>query len=114
MSASLTSFLYLGLAIVMETMATSLLVLSEQFTRPLPTAGMAVGYLASFYLLSLALRTIPIGVAYAIWSGLGIVLISGIGFFVLKQHLDAAAYVGIGLIIAGVLVIRLFSSSMPH
>ena len=75
---------------------------------------MALGYIGSFYCLSHALKVLPVGVAYAIWCGLGIVLISCVGFIAFKQHLDLAACIGMGLIIAGVLVIRLFSSSVPH
>ena len=96
-------------AIVAETFATSMLKLSEQFTRPLPTIAMLADYVLSFYLLSHALRTVPIGIAYAIWSALGIVLITLIGIFVFKQVPDVPAYIGLALIMAGVIVINLFS-----
>ncbi len=114
MSASSLAFAQLGAALVLEPIATSFLAKSEQFTRPLPTIIMALGYLAAFYCLSLSLKVVPVGIAYAIWSALGIVLISIIGFIAFNQRLDAAACAGMGLIVAGVLVIRLFSASVPH
>lgn len=107
-------WLFLIAAIVFETVATMLLKLSEQFTRPLPTIGMIVGYLLSLYLLSYALRTLPVGLAYAIWSALGVVLITLIGVFVFKQVPDLPAYIGLALIMAGVLVINLFSKMEAH
>ena len=91
--------------------ATSALKSSEGFTRPLPSLVVALGYGVAFYFLSLVLKTVPMGVAYAIWSGVGIVLIAGIGWLWMKQPLDAPALVGIGLIVAGVAVIQLFSKS---
>ncbi|UNK48838.1 SMR family transporter [Lysobacter sp. S4-A87] len=106
--------LYLAGAIAAEVVATSALKASEGFTRPGPSLVVAIGYGIAFYLLSLTLKTVPVGLAYAIWSGVGVVLISLIGWLVLKQPLDAAAVVGIGLIVAGVLVIQLFSHSAPH
>ncbi len=109
-----TGYLYLLIAIVGEVIATSALKASEGFTRPLPSLVTAVGYGIAFYCLSLTLRTIPVGIAYAIWSGIGIVLISLVGFFAFRQGLDAPALVGIGLILAGVVVINVFSSSVPH
>lgn len=99
------------IAILLETLATSALQASQQFTRPLPTAVMIVGYISSFYLLTIALRVLPVGIAYAIWSALGIVLISLIGFTVFQQKMDLPALIGIGLIIAGVVVINVFSQS---
>ena len=86
----------------------------EQFTKPLPTIAMLAGYVLSFYLLSHALRTVPIGIAYAIWSALGIVLITLIGIFVFKQIPDLPAYIGLTLIMAGVIVINLFSKMDVH
>ncbi len=106
--------LYLAGAIAAEVVATSALKASEGFTRTGPSLVVAIGYGIAFYLLSLTLKTIPVGLAYAIWSGVGVVLIALIGWLVLKQPLDAAAMVGIGLIVAGVLVIQLFSHSAPH
>lgn len=104
----------LTVAIVLEVIGTSFLHRSEQFTRLVPTLAMGGCYLVSFYFLSLALRTIPVGLAYAIWSGLGIVLISAVGYFVFRQSLDLAAVIGLGLIIAGVVVINVFSRSISH
>ena len=106
--------LYLAGAIAAEVVATSALKASEGFTRPGPSLVVAIGYGIAFYLLSLTLKTIPVGLAYAIWSGVGVVLIALIGWLVLKQPLDAAAMVGISLIVAGVLVIQLFSHSSAH
>lgn len=101
-------------AIVLEVIGTTLLQKSVQFTRLWPTLGMAACYLGAFWFLSLTLRTIPVGLAYAIWSGLGIVLISLIGWRVFGQTLDLAAMIGLALIVAGVVVVNLFSKSMPH
>lgn len=105
-------FLYLAVAIIAEVIGTSALKASNGFTVWLPSLVVAAGYSVSFYFLSLALRAIPVGVAYAIWSGVGIVLISVIGWALFRQRLDAAALVGIGLIIAGVIVIQLFSTTV--
>jgi small multidrug resistance pump len=101
-------------AIVLEVIATSALQASQQFTRLGPSLLVVVGYAGAFYCLSLALRGIPVGVAYAIWSGLGIVLISGVGWLVYGQKLDLPALLGIGLIMAGVLVVNLFSKTAGH
>lgn len=108
------TYLILFLAIVFETVATSFLKQSEQFTKPLPAVLTVAGYAAAFYCLSIVLRTIPVGIAYAIWSGVGIVLIALIGFFVFRQHLDWPAIIGLTLIIAGVVVINVFSKSVGH
>lgn len=109
-----SSSIILGAAIVCEVVATSALKASDGFTRPAPSAVTAVGYLVSFYLLSQALKTIPVGVAYAVWSGLGIVLIAAIGWLVFGQRLDAPALLGMALIIAGVAVMNLFSKTTAH
>lgn len=114
MSPQLATHATLLAAIVCEVIATSLLKTTEQFTRVVPTVLMAVFYLLSFYFLSHAIRTIPVGVAYAIWSALGIVLISGVGFFLFKQALDLPALIGIAFIVAGVVIINLFSKTMAH
>ena len=108
------NWLYLGLAIFCEVIATSALKASEGFTRPWPTLLLACGYGAAFYFLSLTLRSIPVGVAYAVWSGVGVVLISLVAFLLYGQRLDLAALLGIGLIVAGVIVINVFSSSVSH
>lgn len=104
----------LGAAIVLEVIGTTMLQKSEQFTRLFPTLAMAVCYLSAFYFLSIVLRTMPVGLAYAIWSGLGIVLISIIGYVMFGQKLDLAAMIGLGFIIAGVVIVNLFSKSIGH
>ena len=98
-------------AIVAEVIATSALKASDGFTRPGPTALVAAGYGLAFWLLSLTLRSIPIGIAYAVWSGLGMVLIALAGWWLYGQRLDAAALTGMALIVAGVLVMNLFSTT---
>ncbi len=105
------AWIYLAGAIGCEIIATSALKAADGFTRPIPTAIVVLGYAASFYCLSVVLRSIPMGVAYAIWSGIGIVLISIVGLVVYKQRLDPPALVGILLIIAGTLVINLLSKA---
>ena len=107
-------YLYLFLAIVAEVAGTTCLKLSNGFTRPLPAGVTLVAYAISFYLMSLTLRSIPTGVAYAIWSGVGIVLITAIAWVFLDQRLDAGALAGIVLIVAGVVVLNLFSSPLRH
>ncbi|MGA8862967.1 MAG: multidrug efflux SMR transporter [Gallionella sp.] len=104
-------WLYLAIAIVTEVIGTSALKSSEGFTRLLPAAVVLVSYSISFYLLSLTLRTIPVGIVYAIWSGAGIVLLAFIGTFFFRQTLDTPAIIGISLILAGVVVINLFSQT---
>ncbi len=110
----MNNWLFLGLAIVAEVGATTALKLNEGFSKPLPTLAMALGYGVAFYFLSLTLRSIPVGVAYAIWSGLGVVLITTLGWLAFGQKLDAPALAGMGLILAGVLVMNLFSSTVGH
>ncbi len=100
---------YLFAAIVAEVIATSALKAAEGFTVLLPSVAVVFGYVAAFYFLSLALHTIPMGTAYAIWSSAGVVLISIIGAFLYHQRLDWAALVGIAMIVGGVVVIRVFS-----
>lgn len=104
----------LVVAIVFEVLGTSAMQAAQHFTRLVPTAMMLVCYAIAFFFLSWSLRYVPVGIAYAIWSGLGIVLISAVGYFVFGQKLDLAALVGLGLIIAGVLVLNLFSKSTFH
>jgi len=104
-------YLYLSLAIVSEVIATSALNASQGLTRPWPIALMVIGYAIAFVFLALAVKTMPVGMAYAIWSGAGIVLIAGVGWVLYRQSLDAAALAGMALIIAGICVIKLFSSS---
>ena len=104
----------LAIAIVAEVVATSALTASAGFTRPLPSVAVVAGYGLAFWFLSLSLKSIPVGIAYAMWSGVGIVLISMIGWILFRQSLDLAAVSGMGLIVAGVVVINLFSRSVVH
>ncbi len=107
-------YAYLAIAILTEVVATSCLKASDSFTRLWPSLATVAGYAVSFYFLSLTLRVIPTGIAYAIWSAVGIVLISLVGWFWFGQRLDAPAMAGMALIIAGVLVINAFSKSVAH
>ena len=108
------TFVYLILAIVAEVVATSALKASLGFTRPLPSVLVVVGYGTAFYLLSLVLRTLTVGVAYAIWAGLGIVLVTLVGIVVFGEKPDLAAVVGISLIVAGVVTLQVFSNMNVH
>ncbi len=108
------NWFYLAIAIVSEVLATSALKASDGFTRLYPSIVVIVGYGLAFYFLSLTLRTIPVGVAYAVWSGVGIVLLSLLGWIVYGQRLDLAALVGIALIAAGIIVLNTFSRSAGH
>jgi small multidrug resistance pump len=108
------NWLYLMVAIIAEVIATSALKATAGFTRLIPSLLVIVGYGTAFYFLSLTLRSIPLGIAYALWSGIGIVLVSIVGWLLYRQHLDLPAIIGIALIISGVLVINLFSKSAGH
>jgi small multidrug resistance pump len=108
------NWIYLTVAIVLEVIATSALKASDGFTRLMPSVVVVVGYAAAFFLLSLTLRSMPVGVVYAVWSGVGVVLITLVGWLVFKQNLDAPALIGIGLIAAGVVVLNFFSKAVPH
>lgn len=108
------AYLYLSVAIVAEVIATTALRASDGFTQLWPSIISIVGYVVAFYFLSLTLRTMPVGIAYAIWSGVGIVLISLAGWLLYKQLLDLPAMLGMGLIMAGVVVINLFSRTAIH
>ena len=105
---------YLAIAIASEVVATSALKAAEGFTRLVPSVLVVVGYSLAFYFLSLVLNTIPLGVTYAIWSGAGIALVTVIGWTVYHQVLDLAGIIGIGLIVAGVVVLSLFSKTGAH
>ena len=104
-------YLYLTIAIITEVVATSALKESDGFSKLVPSMVVVVGYCASFYFLGLVLKTIPIGVAYAIWAGLGIVLITIVGAVIFGQKMDIPAIIGIALITSGVIVLRGFSST---
>jgi len=108
------AYIYLALAIIAEVAATSSLKASAEFTRLFPSIIVVVGYGTSFYFMTLVLRSIPIGITYAIWSGLGIVLVSVVGAIIYKEILDVAAVIGMGLIISGVVVIHIFSKTITH
>ena len=108
------AWVILGFAIITEVIATTALRYTEGFTRIVPTAITLLGYGLSFFALSRILNDIPLAITYAVWSGAGISLVAIIGWLWLGQKLDAGALVGIGLIIAGVIVINLFSSSVAH
>lgn len=108
------TYLYLFIAIVSEVVATSALKASEGFTRLWPSVIVVAGYGLAFFCLSLTLRAMPVGIAYALWSGIGIVLIAAVGWIAFRQSLDLPALFGIGLILAGVLVINLFSRTVGH
>ncbi|SNX29415.1 small multidrug resistance pump [Polynucleobacter meluiroseus] len=105
---------YLVIAIIAEVMATTALKFAEGFTKLIPSALVVVGYAGAFYFLSKVLNQIPISIAYAIWSGAGVALVGIVGWVWLGQKLDAGALIGIGLIIAGVLVINIFSQAVSH
>lgn len=108
----LSAYGYLALAIICEVIATSCLKASNEFTRLIPSLVVVTGYAAAFYFMTLTLRTLPIGITYAIWSGLGIVLITAVGAIWYRQVPDLAAIIGICLIIAGVFTIHLYSESL--
>lgn len=107
-------YLYLLIAVIAETIGTSALQSSQQFTRLWPSVIVVVAYALSFYLLGLTLKYMPVGVLYAIWSGLGIVLIAAIGYFYFGQRLDGPAFIGLSMIIVGIVIIHLFSKTSVH
>ncbi|CUJ93530.1 SMR family transporter [Shimia thalassica] len=108
------AYLLLIAAVLMETIGTSALQASQQFSRLWPSVIVVVAYAVSFYLLAMTLKFLPVGITYAIWSGFGIVFIAVIGYFVFGQKLDLPAVLGMGLILVGILVIHLFSKTVAH
>jgi small multidrug resistance pump len=110
----MSGYLYLIVAVVAEVVATSALKMTNQFTRLVPSVVVVLGYAVAFYCLSQVLKTIPVGLAYAIWSGLGIVLVTAVGTVLFKQIPDLAAIIGMVLIVAGVVVINVFSKTSVH
>lgn len=110
----MTGYLYLAIAITAEVIATTSMKALDGFSRPLPLLLVVAGYSLSFWILSLVVKTIPVGIAYAIWAGLGIVLVSVAAAAIYQQKLDLPAVLGMVLIVAGVVVIQLFSSSTGH
>lgn len=107
-------WMFLFIAIVSEVIATSALKATEDFTRLWPSVIVVVGYVSAFYFLSLTLRTIPVGIAYAIWSGVGVALIALVAWVLYGQTLDMPAFIGIALIVAGVVVLNVYSKAVPH
>ncbi|MBA3518424.1 MAG: multidrug efflux SMR transporter [Rhizobiales bacterium] len=112
--ASYMTHVFLLIAIGCEVVATTALKATDGFTRLGPSLLTVAGYGLAFYFLSLALRTMPVGIVYAIWSGAGILLITAIGWVVYRQAIDAPGLIGMALIMAGVVVINLFSKAAPH
>lgn len=114
MNSLFVAYGLLALAIISEVIGSAFLVKSEGFTKLGPSSTVVLLYVIAFYLLSQVIKVIPLGIAYAIWAGVGIVLTAVIGYFIFKQSLDLAAMLGISLIISGVVVINLFSQSVGH
>lgn len=108
------TYFYLAAAIMFEVVATTALKQTDGFTRLWPSLVTIGGYALAFYFLSLPLRVLPVGIIYAVWSGVGIVFITAIGWVWFRQTLDLAAIIGILLIVAGVLVLNLFSKTLAH
>ena len=108
------AYIYLAIAIIAEVVGTSALKASAEFTKLYPSLLVVVGYCVAFYFMTLVLRTIPIGITYAVWSGVGIVLIAIVGALLYKQIPDIPAIIGMGLIISGVVVIHVFSKTVSH
>ena len=108
------AYIYLAIAIIAEVTATSALKASAEFTKLIPSTIVVVGYGVAFYFMTLVLRTIPIGITYAIWAGLGIVLVTIVGTILYKQIPDLPAIIGMGLIVSGVVVIHVFSKTVSH
>ncbi|ARU90046.1 multidrug efflux SMR transporter [Pseudomonas sp. M30-35] len=110
----MSGYLYLAIAVTAEVIATTSMKAISGLSKPLPLILVIVGYAISFWMLSLVVKTIPVGVAYAVWAGLGIVLVSIAATFIYQQRLDLPAMLGMGLIVAGVMVIQLFSQTTGH
>jgi multidrug transporter EmrE-like cation transporter len=108
------TYVYLLIAVAFETFGSACLQASQQFTRLWPSLGVLAGFGGAFWFFALVLKVLPLGVTYALWSGIGMVLIAGSGWLIFGQKLDLAAMLGIGLIIAGILVINLFSNASTH
>ena len=108
------SWIYLLIAIIVEVIGTSGLKASDGFTRLWPSLLTIVAYCTSFFFLSLTLRIIPVGIAYAVWGGVGIVLITFVGWIYFGQRLDVPAILGMSLIVSGVVILNVFSKTVPH
>ncbi|HJO02659.1 MAG TPA: multidrug efflux SMR transporter [Acidobacteriota bacterium] len=107
-------YVYLAIAIAAEVVGTTSLKASEEFTRLLPSLTVATAYSVSFYFLSMVLKSIPVGITYAVWSGLGVVLVALVGAIVYREVPDGPALLGMALIVAGVLIMNVFSSTVDH
>lgn len=110
----MSNYLFLVIAITSEVIATSALKSSSGFTKLVPSVIVVTGYVAAFYFLSITLKTIPVGIAYAVWSGLGVVLVTAVAWVLHGQKLDSWGFVGIGLIVSGVAVLNLLSKTSVH
>ncbi|VEG12610.1 DMT family transporter [Moraxella cuniculi] len=110
----MNAWFLLGIAIIVEVIGSNSIKASDGFTKPIPTAIAIVAFVIALYLLSIITRTLPLGIVYAIWSGVGIVLTALVAFFLFGQKPDLAGFIGMAMIIGGVLVINLFSSSSSH
>ncbi|WP_165666005.1 DMT family transporter [Metapseudomonas otitidis] len=110
----MTGYIYLAIAIAAEVVATTSMKAVDGFNKPLPLVLVIGGYAIAFWMLTMVVKTIPVGIAYAIWAGLGIVLVSIAALVIYQQKLDLPAVVGMGMIVSGVVVIQLFSSSTGH
>ncbi len=110
----MSNYLFLAIAIISEVIATSALKSSSGFTKLVPSVIVVTGYAAAFYFLSIPLKTIPVGIAYAVWSGLGVVLVTAVAWVLHGQKLDSWGFVGIGLIVSGVAVLNLLSKTSVH
>lgn len=107
-------YVYLAISIIAEVIATSALKASDGFTKTIPSIVVVVGYGVAFHFLSLTLKTIPLGVAYAIWAGVGVTVVAIVGWLLFGQKMDAPAIIGMGLIVAGVVVMQAFSKTVSH
>ena len=107
-------YFYLAIAIIVEVIAASALKASDGFSRPVPTAIVIVGYLTAFYLLTVIVKTLPVGITYAIWAGMGIVLVAIVSAVMYQQIPDLPAIIGMTLIIGGVIIINVFSKTAVH
>lgn len=114
MLVSMPPLVALSIAIVCEVIATSSIPKTEQFTKMMPSTVVIIGYGIAFFLLSVTVKSMPVGIVYAIWSGAGIVLVAAVGYFLYGQKLDLAALVGIGFILTGVMIVNLLSKTAGH
>lgn len=114
MLVSMPPLVALSIAIVCEVIATSSIPKTEQFTKLMPSTVVIIGYGIAFFLLSVTVKSMPVGLVYAIWSGAGIVLVAAVGYFLYGQKLDLAAIIGIGFILTGVMIVNLLSKTVGH